>query len=131
MLGDENRDGLGAVEHDRIAMDWLRARGFSERVIRLAGGHVAVKRYLVSTNPAYDARLSPTSRKTLELQGGPMNEQEASQFRADPLFQEMLRLRTWDEAAKDPGASAPDLASYLPLIERHLISQFKPVARSL
>jgi phosphonate degradation associated HDIG domain protein len=120
MLGGENLEGVGVVDHDRAAMDWLRARGFSERVIQLAGGHVAAKRYLVSTNPAYHARLSPTSQKTLELQGGPMSEDEALRFQANPFFEDVLRLRIWDEAAKDPEASPPDLASYLPMIERHL-----------
>ena len=120
MLGGENLEGVGVVEHDHAAMDWLRARGFSERVIQLAGGHVAAKRYLVSTNPAYHARLSPTSQRTLELQGGPMSEEEALSFRANPLFEDVLRLRVWDEAAKDPAAVPPDLTSYLPLLERHL-----------
>jgi len=120
MLDGENLQDIGVVDHDRSAVDWLRARGFSERLVQLAGGHVAAKRYLVATNPAYHARLSPTSQRTLELQGGPMSESEVHQFRTNPLFEDMLRLRSWDEAAKDPSASPPGLESYLPLIERHL-----------
>jgi phosphonate degradation associated HDIG domain protein len=120
MLDGVSLPGIGVVDHDRAAAEWLRSRGFSERLVQLAGGHVAAKRYLVSANPAYHARLSPTSQRTLELQGGPMSEHEAQQFRSHPLFEEILRLRVWDEAAKDPAASPAGLDSYLPAIERHL-----------
>ncbi len=130
MLGDNHADdpdsddpnNIGTLDHDVLAADWLRARSFSERVIQLAAGHVAAKRYLVSTNPGYFDRLSPVSRQTLALQGGPMTPAEIREFETNPLLRDMLRVRSWDEAAKDPNAEVPPLDYWAPMIERHLAS---------
>jgi phosphonate degradation associated HDIG domain protein len=110
----------GDAGHDAVAVRWLRERGFSEHVVRLAGGHVAAKRWLVATTPNYLNRLSAASRQTLRLQGGPMSPAEAAEFEADPLMPAMVRLRSWDEMAKDPAADPPPLRVWLPMIERHL-----------
>ena len=61
----------------------LGALGFPPRVCRLVGGHVQAKRYLVATDAAYAARLSPGSAATLRHQGGPMTAQEAAAFVPD------------------------------------------------
>ena len=114
---------LGSLDHDRIASEWLKERGFSKRLIELAAGHVAAKRYLVTTNPAYYDRLSPVSRETFVQQGGKMTAEEVAAFEKNPLRNGMLRLRSWDEAGKDPDAVVPGLAHWVPLIERHLTAQ--------
>jgi predicted HD phosphohydrolase len=67
---------IGHIGHEHTAEPWLRERGFGKRCIALVGAHVAAKRFLVATKPAYAARLSDASRKTLELQGGPMTPDE-------------------------------------------------------
>lgn len=111
---------LGVIDHDRQGADWLRSRGFSERLVQLVEAHVEAKRYLVATNADYAARLSPSSVRTLALQGGPMTPAEASAFADDPLMREKLRMRSWDEQAKVPNAPVDSLESYRPLIEAHL-----------
>jgi predicted HD phosphohydrolase len=92
----------GLINHDALGAAWLLERGFSRRFAPLAGGHVDAKRCLASTNPAYLERLSPASQETLRLQGGPMNPEEAGAFSAGPDLRDILRLRTWDESAKEP-----------------------------
>jgi putative nucleotidyltransferase with HDIG domain len=72
MLDPASAGGYGIVDHDRLGALWLRDYGFSDRIARLADGHVDAKRYLVATNAAYCSRLSPASQATLLLQGGPM-----------------------------------------------------------
>jgi len=121
-LLDDGRlhEQLGVVDHDTHGAAWLAVRGFSPRVVELVQGHVEAKRYLVATNPEYRARLSAASVQTLELQGGAMSADEAREFAADPLLKEKLRLRSWDEQAKVPGASAAPLESYRELLVRHL-----------
>lgn len=116
----ESGHGIGSVDHDDVGAAYLRDRGFSERVVALVGGHVAAKRYLTATNPRYLAGLSLASTKTLDLQGGPFTPEQASAFRTDPLFQEKLRLRSWDEQAKRTGVTVAPLASYRELVQRHL-----------
>jgi phosphonate degradation associated HDIG domain protein len=110
---------LGVIDHDRAGAEYLQARGFPARIVSLVEGHVDAKRYLVATNAAYAARLSPSSVATLALQGGPMSAEEAAAFERDPLFREKLRLRSWDEQAKVPGAACAPLEDYEALIARY------------
>jgi phosphonate degradation associated HDIG domain protein len=109
---------IGVIDHDQAAEIWLADRGFSPRLIQLVRGHVDAKRYQVAVNPDYRNRLSEASKQTLALQGGPMTEAEANTFASHPLFREMIRLRQWDELAKDPSAMPPDWSHYEPMIER-------------
>jgi len=110
---------LGAVGHERIGGDVLRRLGFSERVAALVERHVDAKRYL-ARGRAYGGKLSEASARTLEHQGGVMDDAEAAAFEADPHFDDALRLRAWDEAAKEPGASVAPLESWRARIEDHL-----------
>lgn len=109
-------DGYGTVDHERLGADYLRARGFSEKVAQLIEHHVNAKRYLVYKNPDYFARLSEASLKTLEFQGGPMSTDEAARFEANPYFRQILQVRGWDEQAKIPGLATPDMHYYLALV---------------
>ncbi len=111
---------VGVVNHDETGARWLLQRGFSPRLAALVGGHVDAKRYLTATNPAYTSRLSPASVATLKLQGGPMSPQDALAFGAQPDRDDMLRLRSWDELAKDPAWAGPALRDYIPMLRRHL-----------
>jgi phosphonate degradation associated HDIG domain protein len=123
LLGEGRiHEQLGVIDHDRAGADYLRGLGFGEEVVSLVEGHVAAKRYLVATNPAYAAKLSPASTGTLALQGGPMSPAEMAAFDTDPRKQDKLRLRSWDEQAKIPGADVPPLEAYRALLARVLSS---------
>jgi phosphonate degradation associated HDIG domain protein len=111
---------FGVVNHDETGANWLAECGFSPRLTALVGGHVDAKRYLTATNEEYWSRLSPASRETLRLQGGPMTASDAHQFASDPDLRDKLRLRSWDEAAKDPLWTGPGVDSYRALLLRHL-----------
>jgi phosphonate degradation associated HDIG domain protein len=123
LLSAGHHADLGHIGHEHSAEPWLRERGFGDRCIALIGAHVAAKRYLVATQPAYAARLSEASTKTLALQGGAMSPEEVSAFAANPLCNEMIRLRVWDEQAKDPNADVPGFESYAPVIESYLAAR--------
>ena len=114
--GAEPMPGLGVARHEAIGARVLRAAGFSENAAWLVEHHVAAKRYLVATRPEYAAKLSAASRATLVLQGGPMSEAEVAAFEREPRFRDALRLRAWDERAKDPSWSGPPLAAYRALV---------------
>lgn len=115
--GDNYHDEIGMVDHDQTCVAWLSARGFSARLISLVSGHIRAKRYLVTTRAEYRSRLSATSQRTLELQGGAMTPAEVETFEAHLHFRDVLRLRAWDEQAKDPGRVVPGLEIYLPRIK--------------
>ena len=120
---DARRDErVGVINHDALGERWLLERGFSPRLASLVGAHVDAKRYLTATNPSYLGRLSNASRETLRLQGGPMDELSAASFAADPEVRDKLRLRAWDELAKDPSWRGPGIASYRDMLIRHLLA---------
>ncbi|AZE20109.1 hypothetical protein C4K09_5693 [Pseudomonas chlororaphis subsp. aureofaciens] len=105
----ENMGGFGVVSHERLGADYLRRAGFSERLARLVEYHVQAKRYLTFKEPGYYERLSQASRRTLEYQGGVMSAEEARAFEQDPLCAVSLRLRQWDEQAKELWVPVMDL----------------------
>jgi 2-amino-1-hydroxyethylphosphonate dioxygenase (glycine-forming) len=118
--GTREMDGLGIVEHEEIGARWLAGLGFKPEVCALVASHVAAKRYLALRKAGYHAALSAASRGTLTFQGGPMTDAEASEFQADPLFASKVRLRMWDEAAKQEGLAVPPLAAYTGLIREQM-----------
>ena len=114
----ERMDACGTMHHERVGAAWLAALGLPLQATEVVRRHVDAKRFLCWRNPAYLHKLSPASRTTLGFQGGPMGDEEAARFEADPLSKTILLMRTWDEAAKDPAAQVPQLASYQGLLER-------------
>ena len=101
--------GYGVKRHEQIGADYLRDKGFPERVAKLVENHVQAKRYLTYKNPEYYHSLSEASKKTLEFQGGKMTPAEAEAFEKDPLFEMSIRLRHWDELAKETHVPIVDL----------------------
>jgi len=97
----ESMDGMGNVDHEKLGADYLLERGFSERVANLVQGHVIAKRYLTYKYPEYYSRLSDASKGTLEFQGGVMTEEEATDFELNPDAELIVRLRYWDDMAKE------------------------------
>ncbi|WP_339496763.1 phosphohydrolase [Pseudomonas sp. EA_15y_Pfl1_P101] len=108
-LGGENMGGYGVVSHERLGADYLRRAGFSERMAKLVEYHVQAKRYLTFSQPDYYASLSEASRRTLDYQGGVMNAEQACVFEQDPLCAVSLRMRYWDEQAKEMHVPILDL----------------------
>ncbi len=100
--------------HDRAAREWLTPR-FGARAGWLAGAHVAAKRYLVATEPAYAATLSGVSVVSLAHQGGAFVDPS---FTDHEWWPDALRLRRYDDAAKTPGAPAVSIADVLAVAQR-------------
>ncbi len=114
---------VGVVDHDRIGAEALRELGFSDDVADMVSGHVAAKRYLVATDRDYAARLSDVSVESLRRQGGPMSAEELEDFTSSPNWRSMVRVRTWDDRAKTPGADVPGLETYRQMLTNHLSRQ--------
>lgn len=116
----ESMDGYGMMDHEKVGAEYLRKVGFSDRMCRLIASHVNAKRYLTWKYPDYYNQLSGASKKTLEYQGGRMEEAEALAFEADPLFDLYIKMRRWDEAAKIEGKPVPDLNLFRAKAMEHL-----------
>ena len=79
--------------------------------------HVAAKRYLCAVQSDYLERLSAASIHTLNLQGGPMNKEEVKEFEKNDYLEQCVKLRYWDEDAKDPERVHRAFSYYRPLVE--------------
>lgn len=78
--------------------------------------HVSAKRYLCTTDSNYFSKLSEASVTSLELQGGTMSAEELTVFESHSYWQDALRLRIWDDLAKDPNLQTPDLQHFIPYL---------------
>lgn len=114
---------FGVLNHEGIGADYLKQKGFSERICTMVSKHVDAKRYLVATDNEYAARLSPASKQTLIFQGGPMKEEEIFIFKQHPFFDDIIRVRLWDEMAKDAYAEILPLQHFNKLINSYLNDQ--------
>lgn len=106
--------GQATMAHDRIAREWLTPR-FGPRVGWLAGAHVAAKRYLAATEVGYGDGLSEISRLSLEAQGGAAAKPDLT---SHPWWPDALRLRRYDDAAKDPTRDGATIRDVLAIAER-------------
>ncbi len=106
---EQSMAGYGVKSHEKIGAEYLRAKGFPDRMAKLVENHVQAKRYLTYKYPPYYENLSEASKKTLEFQGGVMSKTEAEVFELDPLFVLSILLRKWDEEAKIKHVSLIDM----------------------
>ena len=123
--------GYGTMEHEKLGAEYLRIRGFSPKVTQLVESHVAAKRYLCFAQPDYYNNLSEASKNTLAFQGGPMTQSEAKQMEQNPLFTTIIRMRSWDEMAKEEHLALPDVSVFRELAQKHLLQQNFSIAPSL
>jgi phosphonate degradation associated HDIG domain protein len=117
---EDDMDGFGVKDHEAVGANFLKEKGFSDKVTTLVNSHVAAKRYLCFANKRYFENLSEASKMTLAFQGGPMTEEEAKAFEQNPLKNLIIRMRTWDEEAKLTDVPVPSLQVYKDMIVRHL-----------
>jgi predicted HD phosphohydrolase len=116
-------DGYGTVDHESLGGQYLRDKGFSEKIARLVESHVEAKRYLTFKYPDYYNKLSEASKITLDKQGGIMDEIEAQQFERDHLQPLFIKIREWDDKAKIEQIPLPSLDIYKQMALHHLMRQ--------
>jgi phosphonate degradation associated HDIG domain protein len=80
--------------------------------------HVAAKRYLCAAKPEYFNRLSEASIHSLNLQGGPMSQEEVAEFEKNPNLKEIIAVRYLDEAGKRDDMETPDFWHFAPMVQR-------------
>jgi len=99
---EEEKMGIyGTMAHDDLGKEYLKAKGFPDKMGELVASHVAAKRYLTAKNPEYFNELSDASKETLKFQGGPMRPEEVLEFENDPSYKEYIAIRRWDDLGKD------------------------------
>lgn len=109
-------DNLHEVTGEKILRSW-----FPPEVCEVVRWHVDAKRYLCATESDYLSGLSEASVRSLELQGGPMNQHEVRAFENNPWIDTIVRVRRYDDGGKVPGRNTPDLEHYLEMVESVLL----------
>jgi 2-amino-1-hydroxyethylphosphonate dioxygenase (glycine-forming) len=107
----------GRPSHATLGASYLASLKFPQPLTFLVASHVTAKRYLAATDPAYvpgsrDCKLSEASVKSLEMQGGPMSEEEVKAWERQEGWEEAIMLRRWDDEAKVVGKEVPGLEAY-------------------
>ena len=100
-------------EHEATGAEWLHEAGFNPEVTEPIRLHVPAKRDLCAIDSAYFEQLSAASRLSLKLQGGPLDDSSVERFRSNPFFEAAVRLRGYDEQAKQVGLKTPPLSHFI------------------
>ena len=104
--------------HHEDAGAQILERFFPSVVTDCCRYHVAAKRYLCATKPAYFERLSEASVHSLNLQGGPMTPEEVAEFEKNPNLDHIIAVRYLDEAGKVAGMQTPDFHHFAPKVQK-------------
>jgi phosphonate degradation associated HDIG domain protein len=124
IAADEEAAARGIdTEHEELGWSFLAVH-FPPEVVEPVRMHVAAKRYLCAVDPDYLGLLSPASRLSLDLQGGPMSASEVEAFRMLDYAQQACTLRRYDDEAKDPSVATPPLEHYRGVLERVLTQEW-------
>lgn len=102
--------------HEYRAMGFLK-QGFSDAVTEPIRLHVNAKRYLCAVDDTYWQDLSPASKQSLKLQGGIFSPQAAQEFIQQLHAPAAVKLRVWDDLAKQPNYPTPALSEFIPTIQ--------------
>ena len=116
--------------HERAGARYLSA-WFGPEVTAPVALHVAAKRYLCATDSDYLDSLSPSSSRSLALQGGPMDSDECAAFELGPHAADAVSLRRWDDAAKVAGLDVAPFDSYTDLLAGLLRSPQRTERRNI
>ena len=109
-----NQDG----KHEDIGYEYLK-KFFKKEVVEPIKHHVIAKRYLARDKKYYN-RLSEASVVSLKLQGGLLNSKEAKAFEKEEFFKDAIKVRKFDEAAKQIGVKIKDIIQYKDLLKASL-----------
>ncbi len=102
--------------HEAAGARYLATHGFPPSVTAPVALHVEAKRYLCAAEPAYAASLSPSSVRSLALQGGPMGDAEVRAFLRRPGAADAVAIRRWDDRGKVDGLDVGGFDRYVAML---------------
>lgn len=117
------------IDQEKLGADYLRNHGFSERLAKLVESDMMASRYLAYKYSEYYDQLSEADKAKIEQHGGPMSRTEAENFEIDPDAELFVRLRYWNDKAKEVKKPILNLPHIKLLAMSHLykiIDQYLP-----
>ena len=73
---------------------------------------------MCATRPKYIDQLSPASVHSLNLQGGPMSNDEVKVFEKNPNLKQIIQVRLLDDSGKREGGETYPFSHFIPLLQR-------------
>lgn len=122
-VGDFSIDALenGIDNYHEAAGAQFLAPYFPASVTEPIRLHVAAKKYLCAVDRDYFKRLSAASIQSLQVQGGPMSENEITKFEANPFHRSAVKARLYDDDGKVAGLDIKPVSSYRNKLESLLV----------
>ena len=114
-LVGKDKDG----KHEDVGYEFLE-KYFLKDVLGPIKYHVKAKKYLAREKKYYEL-LSEASKISLKLQGGVMSNEEAKKFETNKFFENSIKLRKFDEIAKESGLKIKSINDYKNLLTSTLI----------
>ena len=105
--------------HEIIGANYLK-NFFHNKIIEPILLHVEAKKYL-ARNKKYYNNLSDASKISLKLQGGIMNEIDAKKFEQNKNYENAIKLRRFDEGAKQKNLKIKKIEDYKVLLNSKVI----------
>lgn len=115
----ETMGNFGIKNHETMGSNFLRSLGLPEIIPELVESHVNSKKYL-ARNTAYFNNLSKASQATLRYQGGIFTEEEALKYEQLPNFTKYIKIRLYDDQAKEVNIKLKPLSYYKNLLVSYL-----------
>lgn len=109
------------LNHEEAGANFL-APYFPPAVTEPIRLHVPAKRYLCTVDDDYYDQLSDASKRSFQVQGGRLSADEQAKLEAHDGLAVALELRRFDDQAKQPDRSVPDLETYADCVQRSLRS---------
>jgi len=119
-LGEDIANQGVDARHEHIGYNKLKGL-LADEIVDSGRLHVAAKRYLCWKESDYLDGLSEASLKSLHLQGGPMNDEEAAEFEREPHFDIAVRVRRYDDMGKVADMQTPGLEDFAPMLQRFVL----------
>ena len=115
----ETMGNFGIKNHELLGGQFLRELGMPTIISELVESHVNAKKYL-ARNPEYFNNLSDASKMTLKYQGGIFNDEESLAFERMPNFEKYIKIRLYDDKAKEINVKLKPLSYYKNLLIDYL-----------
>lgn len=97
--------------HESLAADYFKEL-FPKAILDPIRLHVPSKRYICTVQKEYYDTLSEASKKSFQVQGGFMSDEEVMLFESEPYYKQAVQLRKWDDLGKQIGFEVPGIEVY-------------------
>jgi len=105
--------------HEIIGANYLKIF-FPNKIIEPILLHVNAKKYLAREKKYFNS-LSEASKVSLKLQGGIMSDNEAKQFEQNKNYENAIKLRRFDEGAKQKSTEIKKIEDYKELLRSKIL----------